>query len=408
MRRVFVLAAAALLLATALPARAGRDGEIRKALQRGDFQAVEAMAEGQTVRFYMFGGFAHVNRWVDTYVAENLKSRHGVTLKRVPMDASVSMNKLITEKAAGKEDGSIDLVWINGENFRNAMQAGLLFGPFVRSLPNFQYVDPATAAYDFGYPVRGHEAPYGKAQFVMEYDAGRIAEPPRSVEALKQWIKAHPGRFTYPRPPDFTGSAFIRQVFYALSGGHEQYMDGFDQELYDRRAPKLWAWLNEVAPYLWREGRAYPRDSAMLDTLFSRGETDFSMSYHPAHAQTKIKEGVYPDSVRTYVFQSGSIYNTHYTAIPANSPRKAAALVAANFLLSPGAQLAKYKPSNWGDYPVLDLSRLPEAWREKFRAVDLGPATLPARVLEKAAVPEIPSAWLEALEDGWERHVLRR
>ncbi|MFW5838171.1 MAG: ABC transporter substrate-binding protein, partial [Desulfovibrionaceae bacterium] len=191
-------------------------------------------------------------------------------------------------------------------------------------------------------------------------------------------------------------------------GGHEQYMNGFDQALYDKNAPRLWAWLNGIKPYLWRQGRTYPRDAAMQDTLFARGEAGMSMSYHPIHAQMKIQEGVYPESVRTFVLEGNSIYNTHYTAIPANSPNKAAALVAADFLLSPLAQLKKFEPVNWGDYPVLDMSRLSGAWRAKFQAVDLGPATLPPGVLSRAAVPEIPSAWLEALEDGWEKNVRRR
>lgn len=32
-------------------------------------------------------------------------------------------------------------------------------------------------ANDFGYPVEGYEAPYGKAQFVMIYDSARVPKP---------------------------------------------------------------------------------------------------------------------------------------------------------------------------------------------------------------------------------------
>ncbi|MFW5837474.1 MAG: ABC transporter substrate-binding protein, partial [Desulfovibrionaceae bacterium] len=244
MRRLAVFLAL-LCIAASQAAVAGQDEDIRAALERGDFQAVQEMARGGEVRFFMYGGFAHVNRWVDSFVAANLEARYGISLRRIPMDAPVFMNKLIAEKAAGLERGSIDLVWINGENFKNAMQADLLFGPFAGKLPSFRYVDPAVVAYDFGYPVRGFEAPFGKAQFVFEYDKPALAEPPANLQELEAWIKANPGRFTYPQPPDFTGSAFVRQAFYFLTGGHEQYMDGFDQALFDKNAPKLWAWLNE-------------------------------------------------------------------------------------------------------------------------------------------------------------------
>ncbi len=385
-----------------LPARPADD-----ALLKTPFEPIEAQARGSQVRWYMFGGWAHVNDWVDTYVAGEMKRRYAIDLVRVPMDAGVFVNKLLSEKAAGKQTGNIDLLWINGENFKNAREAGLLFGPFADQLPNVRrYVDPESMAFDFGYPVAGYEAPYGRAQFVFEYDTARTDTPPTSMPALKQWIIAHPGRFTYPQPPDFTGSAFIRQVFYAVTGGHAQYMAGWDADLFDRKAPLLWDWLNAVEPYLWQKGRTYPKDSAFLDTLFSRGEVDFGMSYHPSHAQNKMLEGSYVDTVRTFVMQDGSIYNTHFTAIPFNSPNKAGAMVLANFLVSVDAQLSKYRPQNWGDFPVLDPQRLSPADRKRFQSVDLGPATLGSEQLGPVAVPEIPAAYLEALEQGWKEHVL--
>ena len=371
------------------------------------FEEVVKQAEGTEVRWYMYGGWAHVNTWVDTYVNREMKDRYGIDLTRVPMDAGVFVNKLLNEKAAGKRKGTIDLLWINGENFKNAKEAGLLFGPFASRLPNVQrYVDPGSAAFDFGYPVEGYEAPFGKAQFVFEYDSAEIETPPRTVAALKAWIKAHPGRFTYPQPPDFTGSAFIRQVFYAVTGGHEPYLKGYDPDLFARQSPKLWAWLNEIEPWLWQKGRTYPKDSATLDTLFARGEVAFGMSYHPPHAQNKILEGTYPNTVRTFVLEDGSIYNIHYTAIPFNAPNKAGAMVLSNFLLSVDAQLSKYLPAAWGDFPALDPQRLSPSDRRRFQAVDLGRATLRSSDLVPVGVPEIPSGYLEALEQGWDKHVL--
>lgn len=404
MKKILVALMTLAVLTMAGPALGDNDSDLLKM----DFSQIEKAANGQTVRFYMFGGWAHVNEWIDTFVADEMKKRYNITVKRVPMDAAIFMNKLLNEKAAGKTDGSIDLLWINGENFKNARQADLLFGPFASKLPNFQkYVDPATVQYDFGFPVEGYEAPYGRAQFVFEYDTARTPNPPTSFKALKEWILANPGRFTYPQPPDFTGSAFIRQVLYATAGGHEQFLKGFDQNLYDQTSPKLWAYLNGIKPGLWQKGRSYPQDSAALDTLFARGEVDFGMSYHPSHAQSKIIEGTYPKTVRTVVMDEGAIFNTHFTAIPKNAVNKAAALVMANFLMSPEAQLSKYDPANWGDFPAIDLSRVSEDWQKKFKAVDLGPATLSPDALAAKAVPEIPSEYLEKLEADWERDVLR-
>ena len=376
-------------------------------LLKMEFDQVEKLARGGEVRWYMYGGWAHVNDWVDTYVAGEMKKRYNIKLVRVPMDAGVFVNKLLHEKAGGKNTGTIDLLWINGENFKNAKEAGLLFGPFSEQLPNVKsYVDPDGVSHDFGYPVQGYEAPYGRAQFVFEYDTEEVERAPMDLNDLRAWIVETPGRFTYPQPPDFTGSAFIRQVFYAVTGGHEQYMKGWDAALFAKNAPKLWDFLNEIEPYLWHKGETYPKDSALLDTLFSRGEVAFGMSYHPSHAQNKILEGSFPETTRTFVLKDGSIFNTHFTAIPFNAPNKAAAMVLANFLISPEAQLSKYKPGNWGDFPAVDLTRLTPAQKAKFKVVDLGKATLAPDVLGPVAVPEIPSAYLEALEQGWKENVL--
>jgi len=47
----------------------------------------------------------------------------------------------LNEKSAGVTSGSLDLVWINGENFRTAKQGRLLRGPFAEQLTNIKYFD---------------------------------------------------------------------------------------------------------------------------------------------------------------------------------------------------------------------------------------------------------------------------
>jgi putative spermidine/putrescine transport system substrate-binding protein len=371
-------------------------------------QALEK-ARGTTVNFYMWGGSATINKWVEGYVAKTLEEKYKISLHMVPMDAAVFVNKLLTEKQAGKTNGTIDVMWINGENFKNAREADLLYGPVADKLPNFKnYIDPGTVASDFGFPVDNYEVPYGKAQFVFIHDSAKIQSPPESFAALKQWIISHPGRFSYPQPPDFTGSAFIRQAFYAVTGGHEQYMKGFDEDLYLKKSPALWAYLNEIKPYLWQQGRSYPKNVTALGLLFERGEVDMNMSYHQAYASSKIMEGKYPPTVRTFVMKEGAIYNNHFTAIAFNSSNIAGAMVVTNFLLSPEAQLSKNNPENWGDFTVLDMKKLEPADRRAFDNLDLGEATLALDVLNQHGVPEIPADYLTRLENDWSRFVLEK
>ncbi|MBM9520750.1 ABC transporter substrate-binding protein [Desulforhopalus vacuolatus] len=366
-------------------------------------------ARGTRVNFYMWSGSATINTWIDEYVAREVKEQFDIDLNRVPMDAEVFVNKLLTEKQVGKNKGTIDLVWINGENFKNARQAGLLRGPIADSLPNFKaYIDPKSVEFDFGFPVENYEVPYGKAQFVFIFDSAKTAKTFDSPASLEEWVIQHPGKFTYAQPPDFTGSAFLRQIFYGLTGGYEQYMHGFDEQLYLEKSPLLWSYLNRLKPYLWQQGKSYPRDSTALELLFQRGEVDINMSYYQAFAANKIMEGKYPSSVRTFVMDHNSIYNNHFTAIPFNAPNLSGAMVVSNFLLSPEAQLSKNTPLNWGDFTVLDMEKLPVATRQDFEKLDLGEATLDIDVLNRNAVPEIPSDYLTRLENDWRRFVLEK
>ena len=240
----------------------------------------------------------------------------------------------------------------------------------------------------------------------MIYDSARVPEPPRTIPALVEWIKANPGQFTYPAPPDFTGSAFMRHVCYEAAGGYEALLGEFDQATFDAHAPACWDLLSDLAPYLWREGQTYPESHTRQQDLFANGEVSFDMAYNPAEASSLVENGRYPESTRTFVFDSGTIANTHYVAIPYNSASKAAAMVVANFLLSPEAQLSKAQPANWGDLPVLDPLLMPADARTQFDAIPRGIATLSTAELAAHRLPELQAPWITAFEQGWEASVL--
>ena len=396
--RVFVTA---ILLSAALPAYAG-------ALTWPD---IEARAKGQTVDWFMWGGFPSTNAYVNGYVAPRVKELYGLTLRQVPVkDIAEVVGKLLAEKQAGRgSGGEVDLMWINGENFRTAKRHGLLFGPFADLLPNQKFVnwDKPSVQNDFGEPVDGLESPWGSAQVVMIYDSRRTPAPPRTVGALLDWARRNPGRFTYPAPPDFTGSVFVRHVFYHATGEVAAWQGPLDEKRFEAAAGVTYKLLKDLAPFLWRQGRTYPENPIRLSQLLADGEVDFAISYHPAEASKMILDGLYPETVRTFVFEEGTITNTHFVAIPFNAADTAGAMVVANFLISPEAQLKKADASVWGDFPAIAIERLEPHWQARFAALPRGPATLPNDVLQQRQLPEPPSEILIRLERGWNEHVLK-
>lgn len=368
-------------------------------------------ARGQTVNWFMWGGFPSTNAYVNGYVAPRVNELYGIKLRQVPVkDISEVVSKILIEKQAGKnQEGEVDLMWINGENFRTCKKTGLLYGPFADRLPNQKLVDwtrPSVYS-DFGEPVQGLESPWGSAQVVMIYDSKRTPDPPQTMADLLAWIRQNPGRFAYPAPPDFTGSVFVRHIFYHISGDATSWQGMFDEKLFDEAANKTYKLLKDLAPYLWRQGKTYPENPIRLAHLLADGEVDFAISYHPAEASKMIHDGIYPDTVRTFVFKEGTISNTHFVAIPFNAAAKEGAMVVANFLISPEAQLKKADPEVWGDFPAIDVQRLDAAWQEKFKNLPRGIATLSDQELQTHQLPEPPSAILIRLEKGWDKHVLK-
>lgn len=367
-------------------------------------------AKGSTVTIYMWGGSDSINRYMDEWVAPRLKSEYDITLKRVPItDTQDVINKLLTEKQAGKTTGSADLIWINGENFKTAKDQGLLLGSFASKLPNVQkYMDIHTPdlRLDFGEETNGLEAPWGKAQFVFIYDQNKVPHPPKSMAELKTWIEQHPGKFTYPAPPDFTGSAFIRQALYETAGGYQQVLTA-DQQEFEQKETGLWSYLNEIKPNLWRNGETYPESLAKLDQLYANEEVWMTMGYDSARASNEIKKGTFPVSTRTFVLDQGTLSNTHYLSIPFNASNPAGAMVVINYLLSPEAQIAKYDPANWGDDLAIDPSKLSAEDQQKLTQIDRGVATLSASELAQHRVPELSAHQVEWLEKGWLEHVAK-
>lgn len=381
-------------------------------LLAGDWQETEEAANGQTVNMYMWGGNENINRYIDEWMAPILEKQHNIELNRVPVnDAQDVINQLLDEKVAGKTDGSVDIVWINGENFKAAKDNDLLWADFAGTLPNYSdFVDAEAPeiAEDFGEPVEGLEAPWGKAQFVFVYDEEKVVDPPKSMDELAKWVQENPGKFTYPALPDFTGSAFARHVLYETAGGAETYMKSAP-ELADAQSDfiPMWDYLNDIEPFLWRNGETYPESLAKLDQLYSSGEVWMTMGYDPVRPSGEVMNGRYPASTKTFVLDEGTLANTHFLSIPFNSTHQAGAMVAINEFLSPEAQIAKLSPENWGDLSALDLDKLSEAQQEAMNSVDLGEATLPLKELEDRQLPELSSDWVELIEKGWLENVAK-
>jgi len=375
------------------------------------WEEIVAEAKGQTVNWYMWGGSAKINSFVSGWVAAQMRERYGVTVKRVAIDGTIeAVNKVLGEKEAKvNAGGSVDMIWINGHYFKTMKQGNMLFCDYMKIMPNNKYInwDDPTINTDFGVPVDKCETPWGRAQMVMVYDSARLSNPPKTLPDLLKWIKEHPGRFTYPAPPDFTGMFFVKHVLYMAGGGYEPFIKPFNQKTWDEVAAKMWPILQDIAPSLWRQGSTYPTDRPAMHQLFANSEVDFTLATHPDSVGTDIEKGTFPPTTKSYVLNDGMVGDVHYVAVPYNSAHKAAAVVLANFLISPEAQLEKAKPSVWGVRSALDLTRIPNKWKTEFKNLPRHSAVVSDADLARTSLPQPNSEWVKPIEEGWRENVLK-
>jgi putative thiamine transport system substrate-binding protein len=364
---------------------------------------IQAKAKGQLVHFNAWGGDQRINDYI-AWAAGEVMARNGVEVRLVKLaDTAEAVSRIIAEKAAGQESGgSVDLVWINGENFAALKSQHLLYGPFVALLPNFAKVDPQekpTTILDFTVPTDGYESPWGMAQLVFFYDSARVQEPPRSMAALKTWAAAHPGRFAYPAPPDFLGTTFLKQALYETTADPKRLLKPAGADAAMVTGP-LWGYLDALHPLLWHKGAAFPKSGADARQLVADDETDMYFAFNPGDASSAIAQKLLPGTMRPFVPSAGSIGNTHFVAIPFNASAPEGAMVLADFLLSPEAQARKENADLWGDPTVLSMARLSPAERKLFDDLPRGIATPTPEELGRP-LPEPHASWVETLEREW-------
>ena len=223
--------------------------------------------------------------------------------------------------------------------------------------------------------------------------------PPPFLEAAER----HPGRLSYPAPPDFYGTSFLKQMLLALSAPEARARfarpapEGVEERLAATAA--LWDWLEAPHPHLWARGqglsRQRPKLSSASSTTASCGTGSLSLCLRPPPS---AKPASCRPSARAVMLRQGSLANTHFLAIPYNAAAPAASMAAAEFFLSPEAQLAKQGHRCLGrpDGPLSGAAS-GEAQAEAF-------AGLPGAEVKTAGIPALSephASWAEWIEAEW-------
>ncbi|PSW21553.1 ABC transporter substrate-binding protein [Photobacterium sanctipauli] len=362
---------------------------------QAQWQKTLAEAEGQTVYFNAWGGSQEINDYL-RWAGRQLKAQYGVNLKHVKVaDIAETTQRLLAEKAAGVDKkGSVDLLWVNGENFHSLKHNDLLYGPFTNQLPSWEYVDTSLPIdKDFTEPTEGLEAPWGVGQLVFIHDKQTLNNPPQNFAELLSLAQAFPGKVTYPQPPEFHGSSFLKAALIELSNDNSALYEPIDskveREKFDSVTAPLWRYLDQLHPVAWQQGLRFPSGTSETIQLLDDQQLLLAITFNPNAANAAIENGNLVETAQTYAFQQGALSNIHFLAVPWNANAKAGALVTINFLMSPEAQARKADSTIWGDPSVLTPEALKRHGGQAF-------------TLFKSIAEPHPS-WLTAIEIEWQK-----
>lgn len=375
----------------------------------GIFTSRYAMSEA-VVRLHAWGGSAQVNSYLQ-WVAQQVESKYGIRLQHVKLaDTSDAVSRVLAEKAAGNNtNGSVDLIWINGENFAAMKKHGLLVQNWVNDIDNFALTNPEdnpAMITDFGEPTEGMEAPWGKASMVFYYRKTHLEKlnltVPKNIHELMQFAQQAPGRFTYPVPTDYLGISFVKYVAIALNQAQsELFYAPVTPSALSQITPALWQYLDQLHPNLWQKGEYFVRQASKLQRMVGSGELSLAFSFTAAEIPSAVERFDLPLDIRTYSMSDGSLANVHFIGLTFNSANKAEAKAVVNFLLSPEAQAKKQRVQVWGDDTVLAMSKLSQAEQALFSTTQSHPSALD-KTQSTLLFAEPHTSWTDALRQAWE------
>jgi putative thiamine transport system substrate-binding protein len=346
------------------------------------------------IYFNAWAGNEKINQYIQKQ-SQIFEKKTGIQVVHVKVSEYESVIKKISAEKVAKNisNGSVDVIWANGENFAALKNQGLLYGPITTQDPNYKLVDSKDPNFnfDFNVPVEGYEIPWGKAQFVFIWDKSKTPNPPQTAAQFLEFAKANAGKLTYVKPPQFHGVTFLKQILLDLSPKPDDLKKSCDQVNMPQLAEPLWTYLNELHPVLWRKGGTFPLSVQKMNQMLLDQEILLSMSFNPLESDALVKKKEIPKDSVSMTFKKGGIGNVHFLSIPFNSKNKPAARQWIDHLLSVDAQAEKSNIDIWGDPTVLDIKKLSAADQNRF----------PAQVLKGPLLSEPHACWVKYIQDEW-------
>lgn len=348
--------------------------------------------------------------WLKKDFTDYLKLTYNIDLKVIEQSQEKTFEGLKSDQQNEIQQGQYDLILFDNTGFKEAMNAGYLFGPFADELPNHKlYLDPydIEIRYDEGIQVAQYEVPIGRQQLSFIFNEDYFYEIPETYEGFFELIKTFQGKFAYPDPrlsPE--GEAFV--VGYLSRGLDFEKLNEkiySEAELYDLVKPSLET-LKAIKPDLYMAGKSYPKSIDEIDQLFFSEDLIFSMSMDYYHATDMLKAYEYPEATSVFTIMEGTTGPVTHMGILFNSSNKSGAMLVINAMLSPEMQASKYDTRKWRQLPIYDPSFVPSEALAEIKKVKLKTSALKQDEILMYRIPELSPYYRTLMIKLWEAHVL--
>ncbi len=294
-----------------------------------------SQAANKTIQVYISGDTNVQDLWTNTLIpafkAANPGYDANVTLDLHGVHDAQETAKITAAWALHKDAGA-DI--IDGGFVQQLGSAGLLYKGTPSLIPNLANVGRAVLALGKG------GIPYRASAVLLAYNSTNVPTPPKTLDALLVWIKAHPGKFTYNVPSGGgSGFAFVQTVVdkYLTAGERKTLVNTADKSLQTKWTAGLNT-LRSLNAYTYGQNGTYPANNSETLKDLASGLVDMGTVWSDMFASAE-KAGTMPANIKvTQIANPPFTGGAAYLAIPRTSKNYKAAIVLANWLLTPEAQ----------------------------------------------------------------------
>ena len=281
---------------------------------------------------------------------------------------------LVAAKKANQNNTDYDLVDLSGDDLAKIVsQIGeeALVKLDDSKIPNAEGVAAqSSVATDYVQPYRG-------TTVVLAYDSEKVANPPKTMDELVEWMKENPGRFAYNAPgTGGAGDSFARSSVYnfmpeeAITSDDPKWEDQWD-EGFD--------FMKEIHQYMYSSGGSivYPNKNQGTLDLLNQGEIDMCPNWADMVLSQRA-DGTLKDTIKITQIDPSFTGSLQSLAIPTFGSNEDGAYAFIDYMLSTEAQelmvkeMAAIPLVDTGDMDMTGYEDLMDLDVSSFRIMSIG------------------------------------